>query len=58
MSGEAGGRAGGASDGLGRRARAAVIAPPAVALAVALLPSTGAVQRDPVLRPAAPEADR
>ncbi|MFE5396148.1 hypothetical protein ACFQ9U_16520 [Streptomyces sp. NPDC056568] len=57
-SGEAGGRAGRVSDGLGRRARAAVIALPAVALAVALLPSTGAVERDPVLRPAAAEADR
>ncbi|MEU0228462.1 hypothetical protein ABZ177_29510 [Streptomyces sp. NPDC006284] len=39
---------------------ASVIALPAVALAVALLPSTGAVERDPVLRPAASaaEADR
>ncbi|MEW2267319.1 hypothetical protein ACGF5T_17635 [Streptomyces sp. NPDC047853] len=59
-SGEAGGPAGRKADGLGRRARAAVIALPAVALAVALLPSTGAVERDPALRPAASaaEADR
>ncbi|MHC8420743.1 hypothetical protein ACH121_13090 [Streptomyces sp. NB004] len=50
------GDAGRAGDGLGPRARAAVIMLPAVALAVALLPSTGAVERDPVLRPAGPEA--
>ncbi|MGW3866305.1 hypothetical protein ACWEDZ_33220 [Streptomyces sp. NPDC005047] len=54
-SGDVGG-AGRAGDVLGRRARAAVIMLPAVALAVALLPSTGAVERDPVLRPAGPEA--
>lgn len=55
-SADLGGGAGGTGDGLGRRARSAVIMLPAVALAVALLPSTGAVERDPVLRPAGPEA--